>query len=110
MSPSDDDCRWAALVRSTNAGNRGLDFSGRRLGAGTEVPRLPGGLPGYWNRSRDFGVERDLPPDAARNPVRGIAVLSCGKTPASFGVDEGVEIWREDLTSPPRNRRRTNSL
>src|SRR5260370_42687591 len=110
ISPSDDDCRCAALVRSTNARNCGMDFSGRRLGAGTEVPRLPGGLPGYWNRSRDFGVERDLPPDAACDPVRVVAVLSRGKTPLSIGVDEGVEIWRKDLTSQPCNQQRTNSL
>src|SRR5439155_12936955 len=56
--------------------------SGRRPGALAKVPRLSGGLRRDWHRSRAVGVNRDVPADAAGEPVRGGAVLPCGKTRA----------------------------
>jgi hypothetical protein len=45
-----------------------------------KVPCVSGGLRRDWNRSRAFGVNRDVPADAACDTVYDIAVIPCGKT------------------------------
>src|SRR5262245_55362230 len=57
--------------------------SGRHPGALAKVPRMSGGLRCDWNRSRTFGINRDLPPDAACDTVCGISVISCAKMGAA---------------------------
>jgi hypothetical protein len=41
-----------------------------------------GGVHRTWNWNRALGVNRSVPADAACDPVRGIAVISCGRTRA----------------------------
>src|SRR5215813_12040904 len=60
-----------------------MGISGRHPGALAKVPRMSGELRCDWNRSRTFGINRDLPPHAASDTVCGIAVISCAKMGAA---------------------------
>jgi hypothetical protein len=59
-----------------------MDGAERHPGAVAEVSCVSGRLHRHWNRGRALDAGRDLPADAAGDPVRGIAVIPCGRTPA----------------------------
>ena len=56
--------------------------SGRHLGALAKVPYLPSGLHCAWNQRGAVAVNRNLPEDAAGDPVRDVVVIPGGKTSA----------------------------
>ena len=56
-----------------------MDGSGCHPGAVAKVPRMSGGLRCDWDRSRAFGINRNVSADASCIPVRGVADLPCGE-------------------------------
>jgi hypothetical protein len=59
-----------------------VDNSGRHPGAFAKMPSVYGGLRCDWNWSWAIDVERDVPADAAYDPVRGFAVIPGSEGPA----------------------------
>jgi hypothetical protein len=94
-----------------------MDGAERHPGAVAEVSCVSGRLHRHWNRGRALDAGRDLPADAAGDPVRGVAVVRCHKTgELSHGVNihREIEIETDCLVrssdSTPRRGRRRISL
>ena len=56
-----------------------MDGSQRNSGNSAKVPRMPGGLRCDWDRSRAFGINRNVSADVSCTPVRGVADLPCSE-------------------------------
>jgi hypothetical protein len=57
---------------------------GRHPGALAKVPRMLRGVRCDWDWSRAFAVDRDIPADAACDPVHGVVGIPCSKTHAQL--------------------------
>jgi hypothetical protein len=74
-----------------------MDGTGRHPGARAKMSGMRGGVHRTWNRNRALGVNRSVPSDAACDPVRGIAVVPCGRTraPLRRGREAVISAYSE---------------